>query len=203
MMKIDCSRQTWAERTNEHTSAFTELLSEPKRAPLSFKYTQLYRIQTYSYGGGHLGASNKGQTHFDSKKDKIVPKMTKILLCGLKMGSEQSKMVTKGLPRATEFCVFIVSTTVNNLGSFRSCCVKERHIVWKCELSPTSYLYLGGDFLQPIRFLYMGSRPIRASPHLDNVQFFGVMHISKLREGVKSSPKWLQYLAPRPPNGPK
>ena len=29
-MKIDCSRQTWTGRTDEHRSAFIELLSEPK-----------------------------------------------------------------------------------------------------------------------------------------------------------------------------
>ena len=48
---------------------------------------------------------------------------------------------------------------------------QHAHIVWKCELSPTSYLYLGGYFLRPIRFFNIGSRPIRASPRLDNVQF--------------------------------
>ena len=36
-MKIDNSRQVWAERTNEHRSAFIELLSEPKRMNVFFR----------------------------------------------------------------------------------------------------------------------------------------------------------------------
>ena len=42
--------------------------------------------------------------------------------------------------------------------------------------------YLCGFFLQPIRSLNLGSKPIRASPRTVYVQFVGVIHLFKMCE---------------------
>ena len=65
MMKIDCSRQTWTERTNIRRSAFLELLSEPKRKISTFVSTDMTWHQTLKILQLLLSAAKKVGSLFE------------------------------------------------------------------------------------------------------------------------------------------